>query len=104
MSDARVTVRPSRPTVRADGACTLDLLVTVTPPEAAPAAGCPPLNLGLVLDRSGSMGEARKLAFAKEAAAFVVKELGPADRVSVTTFDDRIETIVPNGVDRKSVV
>lgn len=104
MSDARVTVLPSRPAARAAGACTLDLLVTVTPADAAPAAGRPPLNLGLVLDRSGSMGEARKLVFAKEAAAFVVRELGLADRVSVTTFDDRIETIFPNGVADKNRV
>ncbi len=107
MSDARVTVLPSRPAARADGSCTLDLLVTVAPPEAADAenaAGRPPLNLGLVLDRSGSMGEARKLAFAKEAAAFVVRELGLTDRVSVTTFDDRIETVFPNGVADKNRV
>jgi Ca-activated chloride channel family protein len=104
MSNARVTVLPSRPAVRADGACTLDLLVTVTPPEAAQREGRPPLNLGLVLDRSGSMGEARKLAFAREAAAFAVRELGPTDRASVTIFDDRVETIVPNGVPTKNRV
>jgi Ca-activated chloride channel family protein len=104
MTDARVTVLPSRPAVRADGPCTLDLLVTVTPPAAVPTAGRPPLNLGLVLDRSGSMGEARKLVFAKEAAAFAVRELGPTDRVSVTTFDDRIETIFPNGFADKNRV
>ncbi|HEX4612511.1 MAG TPA: VWA domain-containing protein [Urbifossiella sp.] len=104
MSDARVTVLPSRPAARADGACTLDLLVTVAPPAAVPRADRPPLNLGLVIDRSGSMGEARKLAYAKEAATFAVRELGPADRVSVTVFDDRVETIVPNGVADKSRV
>ncbi len=104
MTDARVTVVPSRPAVRADGASTLDLLVTVTPPAAAPTAGRPALNLGLVLDRSGSMGEARKLGFAKEAAAFAVRELGATDRASVTVFDDRIETIVPNGVPDKARV
>ncbi|MFO0797309.1 MAG: VWA domain-containing protein [Gemmataceae bacterium] len=104
MSDARVTVLPSRPAVRADGACTLDLLVTITPPAAAPATDRPRLNLGLVLDRSGSMGEARKLAFAKQAAVFAVHELADGDRVSVTIFDDRVETIVPNGLPDKTRV
>jgi len=104
MSDARVTVLSSRPAVRADGACTLDLLVTITPPAVAPAAGRPRLNLGLVLDRSGSMGEARKLAFARQAAVFAVRELAEGDRVSVTIFDDRVETIVPNGVPDKNRV
>jgi Ca-activated chloride channel family protein len=96
MPTARIDVTPSRPAVRADGGCTLDLLVTVTPPEVTAATTRPPLNLGLVLHRSGSMGEARKLVFAREAAAFAVRELTPADRVSVTVFDDRVETIVPN--------
>ena len=104
MSDARVTVLPSRPAVRADGPCTLDLLVTVAPPAAAPTTSRPVLNLGLVLDRSGSMGEARKLGFAREAAAFAVRELGATDRASVTVFDDRIETIFPNGVPDKARV
>lgn len=104
MSDARVTVLPSRPAVRADGACTLDLLVTITPPAAAPAAGRPTLNLGLVLDHSGSMGEARKLVFARQAAVFAVRELAEGDRVSVTIFDDRVETIVPSGVPDKARV
>ncbi len=104
MSDARVTILPSRPAVRSDAACTLDLLVTIAPPAATPTAGRPALNLGLVLDRSGSMGESRKLGFAKEAAVFAVRELGATDRASVTVFDDRIETIVPNGVPDKARV
>jgi len=43
------------------------------------------------------MGEARKITFAREAVAFAVRELAATDRVSVTIFDDQIETIVPNG-------
>jgi Ca-activated chloride channel family protein len=72
------------------------LLVTLsseTPPRRAP------INLALVLDRSGSM-EGEPLHAAKQAAIRLTEFLGPADRLSVTIFDDQVETIfgpVPAG-------
>lgn len=99
MSAPHLELIPSRPAVRADAPVTVDVLVKITTPEPEPSPGRPtrpPLNLGLVLDRSGSMAERNKLAFAREAAAFAVRELAPTDRVSVTTFDGRVETIAPN--------
>jgi Ca-activated chloride channel homolog len=54
------------------------------------------LNLALVLDHSGSMAAGRKMAHAREAAAFAVQQLLPSDRLSVTIFDDAVETIVPS--------
>lgn len=51
-----------------------------------------PLNLALVLDRSGSMA-GEPLAAAREAAAFLVRRLAPEDRVAVVAFDHEIETI-----------
>ena len=57
------------------------------PPADQPGAGPRPL---------GSMAGAKKMDYAREAAAFAVEQLLPTDRVSVTTFDDQIETIVPN--------
>lgn len=95
MSTPRIEIVPARPAVRADAPATLDVLVRVTPPLADATTARPPLNLGLVLDRSGSMGERNKITFAREAAAFAVRELAAADRVSVTIFDDRVETIAP---------
>jgi Ca-activated chloride channel family protein len=52
------------------------------------------------------MGERNKITFAREAAAFAVRELLPTDRVSVTIFDERIETIFANApvTDREAVV
>lgn len=96
MDQPRVELFPLRPAVRSDVPTTLDVLVRVTPPRAEPSATRPTLNLALVIDRSGSMGEAKKIAYAREAAAFAVKELAPADRVSITVFDDRIETLAPS--------
>ena len=59
----------------------------------APGAGArTPLNLSLVLDRSGSMSGA-KLAAAREAATFLVQRLAIEDIVSVVVFDDRVDTV-----------
>lgn len=85
-----------RPAVRSNLPTTLDVLLTITPPPADTSTARPPLNLALVLDRSGSMGERNKMTFAREAAVFAVRELKPTDRVSVIAFDDKIEVVVAN--------
>lgn len=96
MNQPRIELIPLRPAVRSDAPVTLDVLVKITPPAPNAQVRRPALNLGLVLDRSGSMAAQNKIGFARDAAAFAVQELLPTDRVSVTIFDDRIDTIVPN--------
>jgi len=54
-----------------------------------------PLNLCLVLDRSGSMSE-RPLEMVKEAAISIIGKLKPEDRISIVTFDHRAKVVVPN--------
>ena len=54
-----------------------------------------PINLCLVLDRSGSMSQ-KPLEMVKEAAIGIIKKLKPGDRISVVTFDHRAKVIVPN--------
>ena len=54
----------------------------------------PPLNLSIVLDRSGSM-DGEKLERAREAAEYAVGMLSPDDIVSVVIYDDEAEVIVP---------
>lgn len=61
-------------------------------PEGARHA---PLNLALVLDRSGSM-DGEKLDRAKEAAAFLVRRLRAHDRVGVIAYDDEVTTVAPS--------
>jgi Ca-activated chloride channel family protein len=54
----------------------------------------PPVNLALVIDRSGSMG-GDKIARAREAALAAVRALAPDDMISIVAYDTRVETLVP---------
>jgi Ca-activated chloride channel homolog len=53
-----------------------------------------PLNLSLVLDRSGSM-DGRPLKEAKNCANMLVERLNADDRLSVITYDDRVDVLSP---------
>ncbi len=77
------------------GVRTVRVLATLTGTVAADAARVP-LHLGLVIDRSGSMG-GEPLEAAREAAVSVVQRLHPDDVVSVVAFDDTASTVVPPG-------
>jgi len=89
--------RPLRPAVAADGATTLDLLITVRSPEQPPSMSRqrPALNLALVIDRSGSMA-GRKLSNARQAARFLAGELSERDRLAIVTFDGAMQVLVPS--------
>ncbi len=65
------------------------MLVTVA--GDAPASR-PPINVALVLDRSGSM-DGVPIAAAKDAACRFASCLTPQDRLSVVSFDSTIETV-----------
>jgi Ca-activated chloride channel family protein len=96
MPDPKLEMIPIRNAFRSDAPTTLDVLVRITPPTPEIHFVRPAINLGLVLDRSGSMAGARKMAYAHEAACFAVEQLLPTDRISVTIFDSIVETIAPN--------
>jgi len=61
----------------------------VRAPEEAQNVQRTPLNLSLVIDRSGSM-HGMKLDFVKQAEQHVVDLLSNRDRVSVVSFDDEV--------------
>lgn len=52
-----------------------------------------PLNLGLALDRSGSM-QGYALECMKQAARHIVRSLSPRDRIAVVAFNDEAEVVV----------
>lgn len=75
---------------------TIDVVVRITPPEVDTGISKrPKLNLSLVLDRSGSM-EGEKMVRAREATAYCIDQLLPADRLSVVIFDNVVEVLIPS--------
>lgn len=56
-----------------------------------------PLNLALVFDRSGSMAEDQKFAYAMQAARLVVENLSDRDVISLITFNERAAVLSPAG-------
>ena len=54
----------------------------------------PPVNLAIVIDKSGSMA-GEKIRKAREAALEAVRRLGPDDIVSLVAYFDQVHTLVP---------
>ncbi len=54
----------------------------------------PPVNITIVIDKSGSMGGA-KMERAKDAAIMAVGRLSSEDIVSIVTYDNQVNVIVP---------
>src|SRR6266478_6579561 len=53
-----------------------------------------PLNLGVVIDRSGSMYDERRLEFVVEAVKFLAFHLNSDDKVSIVVFADKGKVIL----------
>ncbi len=81
--------------------------IQVIAPDLPPARDDrPKLNLALVIDRSGSMAEARKLDFVKTAAHQLVDRMAPDDILSIVTYDDQVQALWPSqrvGRDREAL-
>jgi len=63
----------------------------ITPPSR------PPLNIALVLDRSGSMADERKFPYTMDAAREVIVNLTERDIISLVAFNDRALVLSPAG-------
>src|SRR5215207_1244492 len=55
----------------------------------------PPVNLALVIDKSGSMADADKLSRVKEALLTLVNQLRETDTLSIVVFDSEAEVLRP---------
>ncbi|MBN1200786.1 MAG: VWA domain-containing protein [Anaerolineae bacterium] len=72
------------------------LLARIQAESAPDAAERRPLNLSVVLDRSGSM-QGDKLDYVKQAAQFLVKRLGADDRLSLVSYNESVSVDVQPG-------
>ena len=86
-------LRQDRTCLRAPARSTRYLVVRLVAPEAPRRADRLPVNVSLVLDRSGSMG-GQKIRLAKEAVERAIATLDQRDRFSVVFYDDRVDVVI----------
>ena len=85
-------------------AATMDVLIKITPPAPEANLARTHLNLGLVLDRSGSMGSRNKMAYARDAAIFAIESPAAAiRRVAESAFTVAPQTLPVPCVTRSAV-
>ncbi|GIW24149.1 VWA domain-containing protein [Meiothermus sp.] len=90
----RIEFIPRKPAVQRDAPTRLEALLRLHAPEVK-LPERPRLNLGLALDRSGSMA-GDKIRKAREAAIFAIKQLTPQDRVAIVAYDSEVELVLPS--------
>lgn len=92
MKNVQMQILPLRDALPAGQGFTLPVVIRVLPGQSEIVAQRPPLNLALVLDRSGSMS-GRKLSLAKSAACNLVSNLNNRDRVAIIAFDSEVTCV-----------
>lgn len=93
-SQVQLDVSLAQPTLLAQKKQTTFLKVGLTGFEMKGERERAPVNVSLVLDKSGSMS-GEKIAKAKEAAIAAVQRLGKKDIVSVVVYDSTVRVVVP---------
>lgn len=93
-----LSVKADRSLIRAQASSTRYLLVEAVAPTAPARAernghARMPVNVALVLDRSGSMAGASKFPLARRAVEQALRMLRPEDRFSIVTFDTEIDVV-----------
>jgi len=94
-SDVTLRVTPERDLVYRLGPREVIVQVEVEARKSDDARRAP-MNLAIVLDRSGSM-EGAKLEKARQAAAMAVDKLGDDDIFSLVTYDSDADLLIPPG-------
>ncbi len=64
-------------------------------PQAGASGVQAPLNMGLVLDRSGSMA-GEKIEHVRAAVKLILSRMGPQDHVALVLFDDKVDLLAPS--------
>ena len=91
-----LTIRTDRDLIRARAASTRYVLVSFTAPQAPPRSERLPINIALVLDRSGSMAGERKFDLARSAVEQALAMLHPEDRFTLVVYDTEVDVLMPS--------
>jgi Ca-activated chloride channel family protein len=94
-NELNLTVTLNKPSVPVTSTQQLIYLLIETKPNEVISRTRMPMNLGFVLDRSGSM-KGDKIKRLKEAMSLAIGRLRPDDRVSVTIFNDSARVVARN--------
>ena len=90
-----LNVQTDRTLIRATSQSTRYVLLSFTAPEPRQATSRAPVNIALVIDRSGSMG-GKKIELARKAVVQALQMLRSTDRFSVVCYDHEVEVVVPS--------
>jgi Ca-activated chloride channel homolog len=88
-----LSLRTDRKLIRAESSSRRYVLFTVDAPEAPPRADRSPVNVALVLDRSGSMEGENKFALARNAVECALALLSADDRFTLVVYDNEIDVL-----------
>ena len=96
-------LRSRKPALTAQG--TVEVLLALDPDQLPPRSDGQrvPLNLALVLDRSGSMS-GEKLRLTQEAACRALDSLNAKDHLGLVIFDDKVDTLFNGPVEDKAKI
>ncbi len=96
MTAPTLSLRADRPLIRARGSSVRYLLASITAPASSKRVDRHPVNIALVLDRSGSMDGENKFPLAVEAVRQSLGPLTTNDRFSLVVFDERVDVLMPS--------
>lgn len=101
----KLDVRLGTPVLQADAKHKAYLKVGMTGFERERAGDRVPINVAIVLDKSGSMS-GQKIQKAREAAIMAVQRLAADDIVSVVTYDNTVRVVVPatKAADKEQII
>lgn len=99
----QLAIHTDRTLLRATARSTRYLHIALSAPLAPPrdpsdAQPRLPINVGLVLDRSGSMEGENKFPLAVQAVEQALRLLQPQDRFTLIVYDDVVDTIMSNAL------
>lgn len=91
----QLSLRTDRQLIRAGARSTRYLMISLAAPVAPPRTERPPVSVGLVLDRSGSMDAERKFTLARDAVEQSLRLLRDGDTFTLVVYDGQVDVLMP---------